>query len=205
MGYPNLLTFPEAFDNAAWVKGNATVTADATADPLGGTGADKIVATAVNLQHNVTQTYVKVAVEMPLVFSVYLKSAEYTTASFYLFDGASFPILNANLATGAIISTAANGTVPITASGIIDAGGGWYRVWMANTWPAASASVGARIFPNTANAYLGDGTSGVYAFGARLEQGGGPGSYRTATRKKPQVPAGGLLRAIRRMPLSRTN
>lgn len=37
---PNLLTKTERFDDAAWIKTNCTVTADAGPDPLGGTTAD---------------------------------------------------------------------------------------------------------------------------------------------------------------------
>lgn len=39
---PNLLLKSEAFNDAAWTKSSATVTANATTDPLGGTTADEV-------------------------------------------------------------------------------------------------------------------------------------------------------------------
>lgn len=39
---PNLLLWSETFDNATWAKSNATVTANAGLDPLGGSTADEV-------------------------------------------------------------------------------------------------------------------------------------------------------------------
>lgn len=51
----NLLTYTEAFDNAAWTKTGCTVTADAGLDPDGGTTADDLVEDGGNSTHSVKQ------------------------------------------------------------------------------------------------------------------------------------------------------
>ncbi len=51
---PNLLLWSEQFQQAAWTKTNATVTADVGADPLGGTTADQIAFLAGGAVRQVT-------------------------------------------------------------------------------------------------------------------------------------------------------
>jgi hypothetical protein len=70
----NQLTFPEAFDNAAWVKAQATVVADQATDPDGGTGMDllKEDATAASV-HSAHQDIVKAAAEEDWILSARVK------------------------------------------------------------------------------------------------------------------------------------
>ena len=65
----NLLTYTEQFDNAAWTKSNATVSAN-VADPAGGTTADTITATA-NSAHVLQQ--ITVATGQNMVPSVWIR------------------------------------------------------------------------------------------------------------------------------------
>lgn len=65
----NLLTYSEQFDNAAWVKNNATVTANSTTDPNGGSTADTLTATSSNATIYQTVTLAN----SPYTFSIYLK------------------------------------------------------------------------------------------------------------------------------------
>ncbi len=61
VGYQNLLTYSEQFDNADWSKNSVSVTPDSVSDPLGGTTADVISGVAVPsstliIFQNITQT-----------------------------------------------------------------------------------------------------------------------------------------------------
>ena len=160
----NLLTFSEQFDNAVWVKTRATTEANVITAPDGSLTADKLVAskdasTTHFIQNGATTTS---AVH---TFSTYIKAGGYNFA--YLF--------NATVSLGAFFDLAsiAVGTVSdgATAS-IVDVGNGWRRCTMTAT--ATAASNGFRIYPaiSTSSATLtGDGTSGIYIWGAQLNTG----------------------------------
>ena len=164
-GRRNLLTHTEQFDNAAWVKTNATVTANAAVAPDGTTTADKLIETATTGVHFAEQVPVMGA--SPHTASAYFKAAEYATASIFLTqsgnNGAVF-----DLAAGTVVSvtTGAGNT-----AAIVDAGNGWYRCSVTNNG-SADISDAVRFGPR--NSALvptnsGDGTSGVLIWGAQLE------------------------------------
>jgi hypothetical protein len=73
----NLLTYSSEFDNAIWVKGNTTVTANATIAPDGDTSADKLVENTANTTHSVNEIAISSAtVGSIYTFSIYIKAAE---------------------------------------------------------------------------------------------------------------------------------
>ena len=102
-----------------------------------------------------------------LTRSVYVKAGERTWAGLYVQDGAGVDFLTyLNLSTGVL------GTVPtgVTAS-VQNVGDGWYRFSVTRTVASAFNSVVFSVFPTTGNnvfSYTGDGTSGIYIFGAQL-------------------------------------
>lgn len=171
-GDENLLEAPTAFENGFWVRtAIGTVTADATTDPLGQTRADKIVESATTAQHALTQQWTRGAVLRQQTFSIYLKAAERTTADLYLTDNVGFLKLACNLTTGVVTPSVlvAETGMTLDASGSADAGNGWWRVQITGTLPAATSVSKVFIFPNNNTSYAGNGTSGIYAFGAQLE------------------------------------
>src|SRR6476661_2037992 len=175
MGVSNLLTFPEAFDNAAWTKSATTVTANATTDPLGGTGADKFVDTAANSIHEMYQ-YVPVTPGVTYSFSVYAKGTE-----------RNLQILPFNATDGTpsfINCDVVGGTVPgvLGTGGVVAAGSGWNRFWVLMTPTVTPTAMILRL--NTlafASSYLGDGTSGVFLFGAEITRSSSPLPYTGQT------------------------
>jgi len=75
----NLVTYSEQFDNAVWVKSNATVTANQTTAPNGTNTADKIEissATNATVQQGVNSDLLVSG--LPCTFTVYLKSVSGT-------------------------------------------------------------------------------------------------------------------------------
>jgi hypothetical protein len=165
----NLLTFSEQFDNAAWSKSNATVTANAATAPDGTTTADKLVENTVTASHALYQTTTTVA-GVVYTYSVYIKAAGRSFAQLrYENSGATqFWAVNINLTTGAF-TTASFGSPTNTAASVTDVGNGWWRVVISVT--SNNTSFLGIIFPQDSlgnNSYTGDGTSGVLVWGADL-------------------------------------
>ena len=167
----NLCLRSEEFDNASWSKVNLTVTANATASPDGNVTADKLVETASNAIHEALQNFT-VTAGVPYTFSMFLKAAERTNAEIQLFDSGAvnaFPIVN--LLTGTVV-VANNATV--TSQPYPN---GWWRFSFTVTPGTTTLQYGVYPALGATNVYLGDGTSGIYAWGAQLEQASSASSY----------------------------
>lgn len=158
----NLLTFTEQFDNAAWTKTAATITADATTAPDGTTTADKLIGTGGAGTHKVTQN-VTLAPSTTYTKSVHGKPAELTAVNFNVDDLAGTSHIATFRADLGTVTFVTGGDT----AGVVDVGNGWYRFWM--TFDSATGA-GA---PNEyiSGAVTGDGTSGVYFWGAQTEVG----------------------------------
>ena len=157
----NLLLQTQEFDNAAWTKSNSTVTANATVAPDGTSTADKLVEAATTSSHYVLRA--ATVTTAAHVFSVYAKAGERSFVSL-AFDGLQAWF---NLATGAVGTIEAG----LTAA-IVSVGDGWYRCSVIRTVTVAG-SKSSVIYSATADnavSYTGNGTSGIFIWGAQLEQ-----------------------------------
>ena len=170
----NLVLRSEEFDNAAWTKSASTITANATAAPNGTTTADKLVeTTAVTTGHFVLPATAPATVAGQfLVYSVYAKAAERT---FIQLITTGIGPAGANLIAGFDLTTGTAGTPSATAtSTITPAGDGWYRCSIAvPVVTTATSSLQIRLSLNstsTPSSYTGDGTSGLFIWGAQFEQ-----------------------------------
>jgi hypothetical protein len=173
----NLLLYSEQFDNAWWFKSRATATANVIVSPDGTVDADKLTedTTASNTHYIATTEYSTVS-GTSYTWSVYLKAGERTKARVALqmfFTGSAYPTtnprVNVDLTTGTL--SGANGTI---ATSITNAGNGWYRVTVSATANATQADQLAGVFllDDAGNqTYTGDGTSGLFIWGAQLETG----------------------------------
>jgi len=169
----NLFTNSEVFENAAWVKGNSTVTANATVAPDGTTTADKLVENTATGAHQITQQTAFVS-GTSYTWSFYVKAAERSVVR-VLFPAAAFTsnlTANFDLATGAWRTGSPTPSPALTLASQ-DAGNGWYRISATATATASLIQTILLLMVNTPSGtgnYTGDGTSGLFIWGAQLEQ-----------------------------------
>jgi hypothetical protein len=178
----NLLTYSEDFTNGAWLKTNASVTADATTAPNGTTTADKIVATAISANHFLTRGSTVLNGEH--TFSVFAKESEYSLLRIVdLFSGIYSTTYN--------LST---GTASGTGAAIQNVGSGWYRCSVTFTSSGSTVQNGFIGIPLSSINYTGDGTSGIFVWGAQLETGVLTDYIPTTTAAVSVGPVSGLPR-----------
>lgn len=156
------------FTDAAWLKARLSVTASAAAGPDGVAGsAMKLVEDAVGDTH-LLYRYSGGAVSTPSLAVYYVAAAERTQCAIQVGAGStSFSVFD--LSAGTVLSSVAGGTATIdyliTVSGIA-----WYRVTNLNASDSV-ANLRYAICPASGGAvpYNGDGTSGIYCWGAQCE------------------------------------
>lgn len=181
----NLLTYTEQFDNAAWTKSSlnafgsgSVANTTATTDPLGTNTADFIQENSDLAVHGLY--YGTAQSSGSWTFSCAIKSAGRNYALIRFIQAAnSFAYSVCDLSNGTIVKSATISGAAITSStsSITSLGNGWYRF----TVTASSASnfaYGPGISSCTtanptvdaygAESYLGNGTSGLYIWGADL-------------------------------------
>jgi hypothetical protein len=157
----NLLTYSADFSNVAWVKVFATIASSSVVAP-DGTNFQKLVESATLTSHAIYRP-VTVTSGTSYTNSAYVKAAERTFCTVGITDtGVDYTAI-VNLSTGTIVSTTAGSTSTIT-----NVGNGIYRVSLTRTVTATSVNPFIGIY-NGSTTYNGDGTSGIYIWGAQLE------------------------------------
>jgi membrane protein YqaA with SNARE-associated domain len=177
-GRTNLLSRSEEFNETAWLKLRSSISANSTVSPSGDNSADKLVedsSAGTHMVYRVLNTGSLVA----HTFSVFAKADGRNFV--YLNCGDGFPLNSHayfNLSNGTLGTIGANATASITAFG-----NGWYRCSVTAT-PTSTTTNGFYIQTASANgtiSYQGDGTSGIFIWGAQVEAGSFPTSYIPTT------------------------
>ena len=180
----NLVTRSEEFNDAAWTKTNSSITANATTAPSGTATADKLIeALDTNLVHQVTQSGVTIVSLATYTASVFVKADTRTRVRVGFLVAASGVVADANLTAGTIGAASAFGGGAAAASSIQALNNGWYRISVTGTGAAGtSGELRVELLDASGNRqYNGDGTSGLFLWGAQLEAGAFPTSYIPTT------------------------
>jgi hypothetical protein len=197
----NLLGFTEHFDNAAWTKSNSfvqtnqllqsqdfdnvywsktasTVTANTTTAPDGSITADSLIEAATTDFHSTFRGSLTLNAAA-YTFSCFAKPNGRNEITLVLLSGADSATAAFNVNTGAIaIAAATSGTFSSGSASITAAANGFYRVTLTATAPATGAATAAIELYNGARSYAGNGTSGIFIWGAQLVQGTSAGDYK---------------------------
>jgi hypothetical protein len=204
MGTRNLLTYTEQFDNAAWTKSNATITADTAVAPDGTTTADSILDTAVSNIHYCAQSMTALSPSgKTYTVSAYGKANTLNYMTLGISDissGSLYAVAVFNLSTGAVSTSGAAGTgYSVVSSSISSVGSGWYRCVVTAVAGTSVSFLRAVVAPNKAGtitaaaggfeSYLGDG-SGFYAWGAQLEESATTTAYQKVVSQYEVTEAG---------------
>ena len=170
-GGHNLFAYSSTFTNASWLGNNSTVASNSTIAPDGTGNVYTATPTTGNTAHQLYHQTGVVVIAVPYTFSIYLKANGYTEAK--LADVSTGNGVWFNLSTG-VVGTATAGFVGT----IVSAGNSWYRCSITFTPSAGTQNYGIYIGNTTETAFFaGDGTSGVFVWGAQLEQATSAGPY----------------------------
>jgi hypothetical protein len=168
----NLLTYSQTFSDASWTKTLVSLGATTTA-PDGTSTAVKLVnsSDATSQFHSIDKSFT-IAVAGTYTFSVFVKASELTNVGIYQNSGTSGTTWN--LSTQSLISTDTGVTASFNACP-----NGWYRI--SNTYTYASAGTySVRVYlMNPGTNYVGNGTSGLFIWGAQLEYGAKTTPYQS--------------------------
>jgi hypothetical protein len=178
----NLLTYSEQFDNAAWTKGGLVTAgmSNVTTAPDGTTTADQLIETAATAVHYAEQSDGATTAATNYTASVAIKAngRQYATVSFTGTAATLWVAATFDLSGGGSVSNTGNGSsATYVSSSITSLGSGWFRCTVTGSLTSASTGV-ITIQPSnsgtptyggySAYSYTGDGTSGLYIWGADL-------------------------------------
>jgi hypothetical protein len=175
----NLVQYSEDLSNADWIKSNSTVLANQVISPDGTQNADKLVTNNGVGNGQITDNFSKSASEITYTSSIFVKKAEWDRIGLYISDASTFnnrgqAFFNLD---GTLGTVAATGTFTNASSNIEEYPNDWYRVFLTVTVPSTTTTIVLRYYSLDNTETNGDGTSGIYIWGAQLEAGSYPTSY----------------------------
>jgi hypothetical protein len=166
----NLITYSEDFSDVSWTKNNSIVTSGFTS-PDGTENAFKLIEDTSVSEHSISTS--------PLV-----GVSDLSISIFVKYAGSEYIVLRSNSSGGTYLNCTFNLLTGVnTFNGftidfeITSMPNGWYRISGTNRSSASAFRVNSFILSptdvqsNTTPIHTGDGTSGVYIYGAQIEAG----------------------------------
>lgn len=186
----NLATYSEDFSNVSWLNSGLLAfgsgsTVNATAAPDGTTTADLITEDTSTGAHRVFRAFVLIP-NTACSFSFFVKRASGTRNVFVIVQiGADLLYCRVNLTNGTIIQQGTGGTASGLVVSVQQNANSFYRVSISGIVSTTVTNPFCQIYLNntatadgpTAPSYTGDGTSGIFIWGAQFETGAFPTSY----------------------------
>jgi len=166
----NVVKYSESFSNSYWVKATVSLSSNQIISPNGALDADKIIESSTNGLQQIYSDVITTTPSSDYVYSIFIKKGERSWVK----------VMTANN-SGANFNVE-DGVVGIVDSGITanieNYGNGWFKCSVSFNTSVSADRVYVRISTsNGVTSYQGDGSSGLYIFGAMLEQGSFPTSY----------------------------
>ena len=165
----NSITYSEDFSQSYWTKSGSSTVSNNAISPDGTLNASKLIENSSNSAHQIFRNTVTASGNF--CNTIFVKAAE--RSKIRVNYGNSNHEIKFDLSNGTIISQ-------VNATGnIVSMLNGWFKCTM--SWTSASVSAQyllLGILDDNGNvSYTGDGSSGVYIFGAQFESGSYPTSY----------------------------
>ena len=179
----NLALYSEQFDNAAWAKSGATVKANQEVSPDGKQTAESLIeSTSSSTRHGLFRDFGTGNIVGTNTFSIFVKNLSGDRRVRLIIQSSSGPtnfgFADFNLQTKTVAQTGNSGTASNTSGAIEDFGNGWFRVSVTSTATSGQYATIALVTTDSTpagtdygyQAYTSDNTSGIYAWGAQLEE-----------------------------------
>ena len=155
----NLLTYSEQFDNAYWTKTNGSITANNITAP-NGTSTARLFVPVTSAAAFFTRSIDSVS-SAAYTVSVYVKYAGFTWCRFIDAQGNKSAFFNLQTGQFGVINAG------ITATSKQDVGNGWWKISITSTVTFNNFDI-SPTDGDGVNSVTGDGTSGIYIWGADL-------------------------------------
>lgn len=182
----NIITYSNAFSNAAWSKGNTTLTQNQTGPDGVANSAWKLAdSTSTLVSHSCANTMSSEPTTTTHTVSCFAKAVDRNFFTIRMAAGSNYCYIGVNLSTGVIqignVGTATGAVGKVTALA-----NGWYKCSISGIPdPTGTTSVQVQLLaPLTmagSSSYTGVTGQGIAVYGAQVEVGGVPTSYIPTT------------------------
>jgi len=169
----NLIPYSEAFDNAAWSKGNVTVAVNATDAPDGNTTADEIIEDVTSGGHYIFDkvAHSNFTDNQTIAGSVFVKRGSGTrnVRLFTWSKAGNYAGVLIDPSDGSILNTYDQG--PLVDYYVEKYTGDWWRIHILIDSETGTTDpyIYVNLVDGTSTNYTGDGSSSIYIWGAQLE------------------------------------